>query len=137
MTVNKLSLASTFFAAAGMLCLQTMSAQSPAPASSVTTTQTVTTTTVATSSSTNAPAAVPIPTVQRTIRAMHYRLQGGQTRVDFRGTSDLQSASGEAKVEGKKTNFEIEAKFEGMQDATRFGFEYLTYVPWGETAQRT
>ena len=52
-----------------------------------------------------------MPTVSRTTKAMHYRLQGGTTKVDFRGTDLLQRASGEAKVEGKKTNFEIDAKF--------------------------
>jgi outer membrane protein OmpA-like peptidoglycan-associated protein len=133
--VNRLSLAFTFFASAALLCLQTMSAQTPAASSSVTTTQTVTTTTVATSSTANAPAAAAVPTVQRTIKAMHYRLQGGQTRIDFHGTNELQSATGEAKVEGKKTNFEIEAKFEGLQDATRFGLEYLTYVMWAVSPQ--
>jgi outer membrane protein OmpA-like peptidoglycan-associated protein len=66
---------------------------------------------------------------------MHYRLQGGSTKVQFRGTDLLQSASGEAKVEGKKTNFEIEAKFEGLLDATKFGLEYLTYVLWAVSPQ--
>ena len=130
--MKKLFLAFTLFATAAVLSAQTAA---PAP-SSVTTTQTVTTTTVATSSSSTAvPAPSAAPTISRTIRAMHYRLQGGQTRVDFRGTSDLQSAMGEARVEGKKTNFEIEAKFEGMLDATRFGFEYLTYVLWAVSPQ--
>jgi outer membrane protein OmpA-like peptidoglycan-associated protein len=128
--VNKLCLALNFFATAALV-----SAQAPTPASTVTTTQTVTTTTVATSPTTNAPGGVPVPTVQRTIKAMHYRLQGGQTRIDFHGTRDLESATGEARVEGKKTNFEIEAKFEGLEDATRFGLEYLTYVLWAVSPQ--
>jgi outer membrane protein OmpA-like peptidoglycan-associated protein len=66
---------------------------------------------------------------------MHYRLQGGSTKVEFRGTDVLQGASGEAKVEGKKTNFAIEAKFEGVEDATKFGLEYLTYVLWAVSPQ--
>ena len=69
-------------------------------------------------------------TVSRTTKAVHYRLQGGTTKVDFRGTDILQRASGEARVEGKKTNFEIDAKFQGMEDATKFGLEFLTYVAW-------
>ena len=69
-------------------------------------------------------------TVSRTTKAVHYRLQGGTTKVDFRGTDLLQRASGEARVEGKKTNFEIDAKFQGMEDATKFGLEFLTYVAW-------
>jgi len=71
-----------------------------------------------------------VTTVSRTTKATHYRLQGGSTKVDFHGTDLLQRASGDAKVEGKKTNFEIEVKFQGMEDATKFGLEFLTYVLW-------
>jgi len=74
-------------------------------------------------------------TVSRTTKATHYRLQGGQTKVDFHGTDLLQRASGEAKVEGKKTNFAIEVKFEGLEDATKFGLEYLTYVLWAVSSE--
>ena len=74
-------------------------------------------------------------TISRTTKAVHYRLQGGTTKVDFRGTDLLQRASGEAKVEGKKTNFEIDAKFQGLEDATKFGLEFLTYVAWAVSPQ--
>ncbi len=80
-------------------------------------------------------APIPAPTVSRTIKAMHYRLQGGSAKVDFHGTDQLQRASGEAKIEGKKTNFEIDAKFQGLEDATKFGLEYLTYVLWAVSPQ--
>jgi outer membrane protein OmpA-like peptidoglycan-associated protein len=88
-------------------------------------------------SPTAAPAATAasVPTVSRTTKAMHYRLQGGTTKVDFRGSDLLKGASGEARVEGKKTNFEIDAKFEGIEDATKFGLEYLTYVLWAVSPQ--
>jgi len=78
------------------------------------------------------PAAAP---VSRTTRAVHYRLQGGSAKVDFQGTDLLQRASGEARVEGKKTNFQIEAKFQNLEDATKFGLEYLTYVLWAVSPQ--
>src|SRR5262249_6343869 len=83
------------------------------------------------------PAQTPAPasTVSRTTKAMHYRLQGGSAKVEFHGTDLLQGATGEAKVEGKKTNFEIDAKFVGMEDATKFGLEYLTYVLWAVSPQ--
>jgi outer membrane protein OmpA-like peptidoglycan-associated protein len=126
--VKKLCLAVVFSAAAALA-----SAQTQAPSTS-TTTQTLTTTTVATTSS-GVLNAAPAPTVMRTIKAMHYRLQGGSTRVDFRGSDLMQRATGEAKVEGKKTNFQIEAKFEGFEDATKFGLEYLTYVLWAVSPQ--
>lgn len=76
------------------------------------------------------PSATTTATVSRTTKAVHYRMQGGSAKVDFRGTDLLQRASGEAKVEGKKTNFEIEVKFAGLEDATKFGLEFLTYVLW-------
>ena len=84
---------------------------------------------------TNAAVATDAMTVSRTTKAVHYRLQGGSTKVNFRGTDQLQRASGEARVEGKKTNFEIDAKFEGLEDATKFGLEFLTYVAWAVSPQ--
>src|SRR5712671_1753578 len=87
------------------------------------------------SAQTSQPVPVATPTVTRTTQAVHYRLQGGTTKIDFRGTDLLQRASGEAKVEGKKTNFQIEVKFQGLEDATKFGLEYLTYVLWAVSPQ--
>jgi outer membrane protein OmpA-like peptidoglycan-associated protein len=87
----------------------------------------------------NAPATTAATTsaapVSRTTRAVHYRLQGGSAKVDFQGTDLLQRASGEARVEGKKTNFQIDAKFQNLEDATKFGLEYLTYVLWAVSPQ--
>jgi outer membrane protein OmpA-like peptidoglycan-associated protein len=77
----------------------------------------------------------PEPAVTRTTKAVHYRLQGGSTKVDFQGTDLLQGATGEARVEGKKTNFQIEVKFQNLEDATKFGLEYLTYVLWAVSPQ--
>jgi outer membrane protein OmpA-like peptidoglycan-associated protein len=88
-----------------------------------------------------APAAAAAPTqadsaaVSRVTKAVHYRLQGGSAKVDFQGTDLLQRASGEARIEGKKTNFQIEAKFQNLEDATKFGLEYLTYVLWAVSPQ--
>ena len=91
----------------------------------------------ATAASTQTQTAVPANAapVSRTTKAVHYRLQGGTTKVDFQGTELLQRASGEAKVEGKKTNFQIEVKFQNLEDATKFGLEYLTYVLWAVSPQ--
>ena len=86
--------------------------------------------TVVVSAQTQAPVPANTPTVSRTTKAVHYRLQGGMTKVDFQGTSLLERASGEAKVEGKNTNLAIDAKFQNLEDATKFGLEYLTYVLW-------
>src|SRR5437879_1333482 len=67
--------------------------------------------------------------VSRTAKAVHYR-QGGQVKTAFQATELMAGASGEAKVETKRTNVAIDAKFQGMEDATKFGLEYLTYVLW-------
>jgi outer membrane protein OmpA-like peptidoglycan-associated protein len=109
--VKKLPLAIIIFAAA------LVAAQTPTPLSA------------------NAGFPAAVATVSRTTKAVHYRLQGGETKVDFQGTDLLQRASGEAKVAGKKTNFEIEVKFQNLEDATKFGLEYLTYVLWAVSPQ--
>lgn len=67
--------------------------------------------------------------VVRTTKAMHYR-PGGTSKIEFQGTDLMQRGSGEAKVEAKKSNIQIDAKFEAMEAATKFGLEYLTYVVW-------
>lgn len=67
--------------------------------------------------------------VSRTTKAVHYR-QGGSVKAAFQATELLTGASGEAKVEAKKTSVAIDAKFQGMEEANKFGLEYLTYVLW-------
>jgi outer membrane protein OmpA-like peptidoglycan-associated protein len=67
--------------------------------------------------------------VSRTTKAVHYRL-GGSVKTVFQATELMTGASGEAKVEAKKTNVTIDAKFQDMEEATKFGLEYLTYVLW-------
>ena len=75
-------------------------------------------------------AVAPAGNVSRTTQAINYWLRGEAVAIGFRGTDLLASASGEAKVEGKKSSIEIDAKFENLDDPTRFGLEYLTYVLW-------
>jgi outer membrane protein OmpA-like peptidoglycan-associated protein len=92
-----------------------------------------------TQSSTSQPAATSIAaapiTVSRTTKAVNYRRAGGTTKIDFRGTELMQSATGEAKVESKSNRLEIDAKFQGLDEATKFGLEYLTYVLWAVSSQ--
>jgi outer membrane protein OmpA-like peptidoglycan-associated protein len=77
-----------------------------------------------------APSAVsPAKSVSRTTKAVNYR-RAGAARIDFQGTELMQSASGEARVQNKGSRTEIEAKFLGLDEATKFGLEYLTYVLW-------
>jgi outer membrane protein OmpA-like peptidoglycan-associated protein len=81
-----------------------------------------------------APTAAP-STVSRITKAVNYRRAGGTTKIDFQGTELMQGATGEAKVESKSNRMEIEAKFQGFEDATKFGLEYLTYVMWAVSSQ--
>ena len=74
-------------------------------------------------------AATPAKTVSRTTKAVNYR-RAGAAKIDFQGTELMQQASGEAKVQNKGSRTEIEAKFMGLDEATKFGLEYLTYVLW-------
>src|SRR5262252_5154393 len=83
----------------------------------------------------NTPATSQPGSVSRTIKAVNYRLRGSAVNVDFHGTDLMSGASGEAKVEGKKSSVEIDAKFDGLDDPTRFGLEYLTYVLWAVSPQ--
>jgi outer membrane protein OmpA-like peptidoglycan-associated protein len=77
----------------------------------------------------------PAATVSRTTKAVNFRRAGGATKIDFQGTELLQTASGEARVENKGNRTEIDAKFENLEEATKFGLEYLTYVLWAVSPQ--
>jgi outer membrane protein OmpA-like peptidoglycan-associated protein len=73
--------------------------------------------------------ASPPKTVSRTTKAVNYR-RTGATKIDFQGTELMQQAAGEARVQNKGNRTEIEARFAGLDEATKFGLEYLTYVLW-------
>lgn len=70
------------------------------------------------------------PAASRTAKAMTYRRGGGAVKVSLHGTDLMAQATGEARVENKGNRVEIEAKFQNIEDATKFGLEYLTYVLW-------
>jgi outer membrane protein OmpA-like peptidoglycan-associated protein len=72
----------------------------------------------------------PPASVSRTTKAVNYRRAGSITKVDFQGTELMSGATGEARVQSKSNRIEIEAKFLGLDEATKFGLEYLTYVLW-------
>jgi len=68
--------------------------------------------------------------VSRTTKAVNYRRAGSSTNISFQGTELMSGATGEARVQSKSNRIEIEAKFVGLDEATKFGLEYLTYVLW-------
>src|SRR5712671_5434536 len=80
-------------------------------------------------------AAAKASSVSRTTKAVNFRRAGGSTKLDFHGTELLPGAGGEAKVESKSNRIEIDAKFESLEEATKFGLEYLTYVLWAVSPQ--
>src|SRR5207248_2838220 len=75
------------------------------------------------------PTLMPAGQVSRTVKAMHYR-PGASVKIDLHATDLMPGAVGEAKIEGKKSSISIDAKFQSVEDATKFGLEYLTYVLW-------
>ena len=78
---------------------------------------------------------ISVNVVERTTKAINYRHRGGATTIDFKGTSLLPKARGEAKVESKQGYIEIEVEFDDLQAAAQFGPEYLTYVMWAITPE--
>lgn len=72
--------------------------------------------------------------VSRTTKARNYH-RAGAAKVFFHGTELMPQATGDAKVESKSTRIEIDAKFANLDDATKFGLEYLTYVLWAVSPQ--
>src|SRR6266481_3771029 len=101
---HDVKLASTFLVATGILGMLAASALGQVP-----------------------PSASLAKSVSRTTKAVNYR-RAGAAKIDFQGTELMQQASGEARVQNKGRRTEIDAKFMGLDEATKFGLEYLTYV---------
>ncbi|HYT68944.1 MAG TPA: OmpA family protein [Vicinamibacterales bacterium] len=76
-----------------------------------------------------------VTVVGRTAPAINYRPRRGETKIDFAGTPLLPQAKGKATISGEKGYIRIDAKFDDLQPATRFGPEYLTYVAWAITPE--
>ena len=92
--------------------------------------------TPAQSSDANAPTPLfRVTVVGRTTPAINYRPRSGETRVDLVGTPLLPQARGFAEVSGEKGYIEIDARFDRMESARKFGDEYLTYVLWAITPE--
>jgi len=76
-----------------------------------------------------------VTVVARTTKAINYRHRSGSTPIDFRGTSLMPDAKGEAIVNSKQGRIEINARMEHLSPATQYGPEYLTYVLWAVTPE--
>jgi len=73
--------------------------------------------------------------ISHTTKAMNYRRSGGSAKVSFEGTKLMPTAGGEAEVKAKNNRMVIDAKFDRLDDATKFGLQYLTYVFWAVSPQ--
>ncbi len=76
-----------------------------------------------------------ITVVARTTKAINYHHQSGATKVDLKGTGLLPMAQGDADVASKRGEIGINAHFKGLQPASKFGPEFLTYVLWAITPE--
>jgi outer membrane protein OmpA-like peptidoglycan-associated protein len=68
--------------------------------------------------------------ISRSTPAVNYRHHSGSTKIDFKGTTLMPGAHGEAKVNSGRGTMKIEVDFAGLQSPKTFGTEYLTYVLW-------
>ena len=76
-----------------------------------------------------------VTVVGRSVPAVNYRPRDGDTRINFEGTALLPRAKGWAEIEGEKGYIKIDARFDDLEPAGRFGREYLTYVLWAITPE--
>jgi outer membrane protein OmpA-like peptidoglycan-associated protein len=68
--------------------------------------------------------------ISQSTKAIGYQVGGGSTKVDLKGTSLMPQANGEAKVEAQKGITNIEVKIMGLEQPSKLGTEFLTYVLW-------
>jgi hypothetical protein len=73
--------------------------------------------------------------IVRAAKVVDYGKPSGDTKADIVGTSLSPEARGVARIQQNQNHFEIEAEFDSLQSATRFGPEYLTYVLWAITSE--
>src|SRR5688572_78552 len=66
----------------------------------------------------------------RTIKAVSYQVDRGDTTVDLKATTLGAGARGEAKVEAKASVTMVEAKVQDLRPSTQLGTEFLAYVIW-------
>jgi outer membrane protein OmpA-like peptidoglycan-associated protein len=68
--------------------------------------------------------------VSKSVIAIGYRVGGGGTKVDLKGTDLMPDAIGEVKVEAKTGATSIAVSIKEMSQPSKLGAEFLTYVLW-------
>ncbi|HTA45608.1 MAG TPA: OmpA family protein [Bryobacteraceae bacterium] len=76
-----------------------------------------------------------VDVTSKTVRAVNYHNRQGTTHIDFRGTSLMPEARGEASVTANTGATRISLKFDRLSNPAQFGSEYLTYVLWAITPE--
>ncbi|HYM07738.1 MAG TPA: hypothetical protein VEU11_14375 [Terriglobales bacterium] len=76
-----------------------------------------------------------VTVVSRTTKAINYGHLTAPTKVGLKGTVLLPEAQGEARVQSRRGNAEIEVKVNHLGAPSRFGSEYLTYILWAMTPE--
>ena len=71
--------------------------------------------------------------VSKSVTAIGFPVGGGDVKVDLKGTELMTQAIGEAKVEAKQAKTNIEVNVTGLEQPTKLGAEFLTYVLWAVT----
>jgi outer membrane protein OmpA-like peptidoglycan-associated protein len=66
----------------------------------------------------------------RSIKAIGYQVNSGDTTVDLKGTALSADAVGEAKVEAKTAVTTVEATMKRLKPPAQLGTEFLAYVMW-------
>ena len=76
-----------------------------------------------------------VTVVSRTTKAINYHHRTSTTPIDFRGTSLMPTARGNAEVQSQMGSTKINAYLNKMTPANQFGPEYMTFVMWAITPE--
>ncbi|MGA2263501.1 MAG: hypothetical protein ABSH28_18955, partial [Acidobacteriota bacterium] len=68
--------------------------------------------------------------ISKSTKAVGYQVGGGSTKVDLKGTKLMPQANGGAKVEAQEGITNIEVDIKGLEQPSKLGTEFLTYVLW-------
>jgi len=68
--------------------------------------------------------------VSKSVTAIGFPVGGGSIKVDLKGTELMPQASGRVKVEAKQGKTNIEVAVSNVEQPSKLGAEFLTYVIW-------
>src|SRR5579862_5189538 len=76
-----------------------------------------------------------VTVVSRTIPAVNYSHRSGTTKIDLRGTELMPMSKGVADVASNTGATRMTVRFEKLDQPSRFGPEFLTFVLWAITPE--